>query len=110
MAEVSPFSPPSPQTGLDDTEDGYQIVPNNSMMDQSNLTPTTATSHTPNNTLVASQERPAAPVILRQRSVDMENNNDKTVSPVKDKLQKMRRSITEPLLQYFHDITLVSSD
>ena len=110
VAEVSPFSNPSPQAGLDDTEDGYQIVPNNSMMDQSNLTPTTATSHTPNNTLVASQERPAAPVILRQRSVDMENNNDKIVSPVKDKLQKMRRSITEPLMQYFHDITLVSTD
>ena len=110
VAEVSPFSPPSPRAGLDDTEDGYQIVPNNSMMDQSNLTPTTATSHTPNNTLVSSQERPAAPVILRQRSVDMENNNDKIVSPVKDKLQKMRRSITEPLMQYFHDITLVSTD
>ena len=108
VAEVSPFSPHSPQTGLDDTEDGYQIVPNNSMMDQSHLTPT-ATSHTPNNTLVASQERPAAPVILRQRSVDLENNNDKpSVSPVKEKLQKMRRSITEPLMQYFHDITLVS--
>ena len=107
MAEVSPFSNNSPQVGMDDTEDGYQIVPNNSMMDQSNLTPTTS-SVTPNNTLVASQERPTPPVILRQRSVDLENNNDKIVSPVKDKLQKMRRSITEPLMQYFHDITLVS--
>ena len=109
VAEVSPFSPSSPRPGLDDTEDGYQIVPNNSMMEQSVLSPAT-TSSTPNNTLVASQERPAPPVILRQRSVDLENNNDKVVSPVKDKLQKMRRSITEPLLQYFHDITLVSHD
>ena len=110
VAEVSPFSnsPGEPTGGLDDTEDGYQVVPNNSMMDQSGLTPT-ATSATPNNTLVASQERSAPPVILRQRSVDMENNNEKVVSPVKEKLQKMRRSITEPLLQYFHDITLVST-
>ena len=105
VAEVSPFSNNSPR--LDDTEDGYQIVPNNSMMEQSSLTPT-ATSNTPNNTLITSQERPAPPVILRQRSVDMENNNEKVVSPVKEKLQKMRRSITEPLMQYFHDIALVS--
>ena len=108
VAEVSPFSNNKenvPGAHLDDTEDGYQRVPNNSMMDQSNMTPT-MTSHTPNNTLVTSQERPV--LVSRQRSEEVENNNDKTKSPVKDKLQKMRRSITEPLMQYFHDITLVS--
>jgi len=41
--------------------------------------------------------------LRRQRSEEMKY-------PVKDRLQRMRRSITEPLMQYFHDIQLTSPD
>lgn len=43
--------------------------------------------------------------LRRQASVDDHNK-----SPVKEKLQKMRRSITEPLMQYFHDMTMTSPE
>jgi len=43
--------------------------------------------------------------LRRQTSVDEQNK-----SPVKEKLQKMRRSITEPLMQYFHDMTMTSPE
>ena len=42
-------------------------------------------------------------IILRRQT----SSEDQNKSPVKDKLQKMRRSITEPLLQYFHEMTMV---
>ena len=42
--------------------------------------------------------------ITLRRQISMEDPNK---SPVKEKLQKMRRSITEPLMQYFHDMTMV---
>ena len=113
----------SPQ--LDDTYNGYQRVPNNSInvMNMSNMTPNmtsnmstltpTLTSQTPNNTMTVITESPR-----RQSSADVNtditnndevDNNTNNKSPVKEKIQKMRRSITEPLIQYFHDITMVSS-
>ena len=42
--------------------------------------------------------------IILRRQISSEDQNK---SPVKDKLQKMRRSITEPLMQYFHEMTMV---
>ena len=36
------------------------------------------------------------------------SSEDQNKSPVKDKFQKMRRSITEPLMQYFHEMHMVS--
>ena len=42
-------------------------------------------------------------IFLRRQT----SSEDQNKSPVKDKLQKMRRSITEPLMQYFHDMSLV---
>ena len=113
----------SPQ--LDDTYNGYQRVPNNSInvMNMSTMTPNmtsnmstltpTLTSQTPNNTMTVITESPR-----RQSSADENtdgtnndevDNNTNNKSPVKEKIQKMRRSITEPLIQYFHDITMVSS-
>ena len=112
----------SPQ--LDDTYNGYQRVPNNSInvMNMSTMTPNltsnmsattpTLTSQTPNNTMTVITESPR-----RQSSADVntdgtnndEVDNNTNKSPVKEKIQKMRRSITEPLIQYFHDITMVSS-
>ena len=112
----------SPQ--LDDTYNGYQRVPNNSInvMNMSTMTPNmtsnlstmtpTMTSQTPNNTMTVITESPR-----RQSSADVntdgtnndEVDNNTNKSPVKEKIQKMRRSITEPLIQYFHDITMVSS-
>ena len=112
----------SPQ--LDDTYNGYQRVPNNSInvMNMSTMTPNmtsnmsattpTLTSQTPNNTMTVITESPR-----RQSSDDVntdgtnndEVDNNTNKSPVKEKIQKMRRSITEPLIQYFHDITMVSS-
>jgi len=41
--------------------------------------------------------------LRRQRSEEIK-------SPVKERLQKMRRSITEPLMQYFHDMHMTSPD
>ena len=34
---------------------------------------------------------------------------DPNLSPIREKLVQFRRSITEPLLQYFHDLHMVSS-
>jgi len=45
--------------------------------------------------------------ITLRRQISMEDPNK---SPVKEKLQKMRRSITEPLMQYFHDMTMTSPE
>ena len=104
---------------LDETYGGYQRVPNNSVnLETSSLTPT-LTPHCPNNTMTAIPEaqeetQEQVTVVRRQTSVpapasapaNLENIGSK--SPVKEKLQRMRRSITEPLIQYFHDITLVS--
>ena len=117
---------------LDETYGGYQRVPNNSVnLETSSLTPT-LTPHCPNNTMTAIPEaqeaqeaqketqeaqektREQVTVVRRQTSVpapasapaNLENIGSK--SPVKETLQRIRRSITEPLIQYFHDITLVS--
>ena len=110
---------------LDETYGGYQRVPNNSVnLETSSLTPT-LTPHCPNNSMTAIPEAQEAQeaqketqeqvtVVRRQTSVpapasapaNLENIG--SMSPVKEKLQRMRRSITEPLIQYFHDITLVS--
>ena len=117
----------SPQ--LDDTYNGYQRVPNNSInvMNMSNITPNmtsnmtsnmstltpTLTSQTPNNTMTVITESPrrqsSADVNTDTMNKDEVDNNTNNKSPVKEKIQKMRRSITEPLIQYFHDITMVSS-
>ena len=117
----------SPQ--LDDTYNGYQRVPNNSInvMNMSNITPNmtsnmtsnmstltpTLTSQTPNNTMTVITESPrrqsSADVNTDTTNKDEVDNNTNNKSPVKEKIQKMRRSITEPLIQYFHDITMVSS-
>ena len=113
----------SPQ--LDDTYNGYRRVPNNSInvMNMSNMTPNmtsnmstltpTLTSQTPNNTMTVITESPrrqsSADVNTDTMNKDEVDNNTNNKSPVKEKIQKMRRSITEPLIQYFHDITMVSS-
>ena len=113
----------SPQ--LDDTYNGYQRVPNNSInvMNMSTMTPNmtsnmstltpTLTSQTPNNTMTVITESPrrqsSADVNTDTMNKDEVDNNTNNKSPVKEKIQKMRRSITEPLIQYFHDITMVSS-
>ena len=66
----------------------------------------------PNNTMTAIQETKEPVVVVRRQTApasapaNLENVGSK--SPVKQRLQRMRRSITEPLFQYFHDITLVS--
>ena len=113
VAEVSPFSNNQEQdanvttTALDDTDLGYQRVPNNSIMDTSAaLTPTIPTQ-TPNNTLILRRQTSVINETVEDDTTE-EASENKNKSPVKDKLQKMRRSITEPLIQYFHDITLVS--
>lgn len=77
----------------------------------SSLTPS-MTPNCPNNTMTAIQETKEPVVVRRQTApasapANLENVGSK--SPVKERLQRMRRSITEPLFQYFHDITLVSS-
>ena len=113
----------SPQ--LDDTYNGYQRVPNNSInvMNMSTMTPNMTsnmstltpylTSQTPNNTMTVITESPrrqsSADVNTDTMNKDEVDNNTNNKSPVKEKIQKMRRSITEPLIQYFHDITMVSS-
>ena len=113
----------SPQ--LNDTYNGYQRVPNNSInvMNMSTMTPNmtsnmstltpTLTSQTPNNTMTVITESPrrqsSADVNTDTMNKDEVDNNTNNKSPVKEKIQKMRRSITEPLIQYFHDITMVSS-
>jgi len=38
------------------------------------------------------------------------SSEDQNKSPVKDKFQKMRRSITEPLMQYFHEMHMTSPE
>ena len=98
---------------LDDTYGGYQRVPNNSVnLETSRLTPS-LTPNCPNNTMTAIQETREPVVVVRRQTApasapaNLENIGSK--SPVKERLQRMRRSITEPLLQYFHDITLVRS-
>ena len=115
VAEVSPFSNNQEQDAnvtttapaLDDTDLGYQRVPNNSIMDTSAaLTPTISTQ-TPNNTLILRRQTSVINETVEDDTTE-EVSENKNKSPVKDKLQKMRRSITEPLIQYFHDITLVS--
>ena len=74
--------------------------------------PVSQASQTPNNSMAqVTQLEITEDVNITNENID--NNNDsgyKTKSPVavKDKFQKMRRSITEPLIQYFHDITLNS--
>ena len=70
------------------------------------------TPNCPNNTMTAIQEAKEPIVVIRRQTApasapaNLENVGNK--SPVKERLQRMRRSITEPLFQYFHDITLVS--
>ena len=67
-------------------------VPNNSAVLDVTMTPTPdAVTVTPNNTV--------------QQSGGQGESQEK----VRDTLSKMRRSITEPLMQYFHDLTLSSN-
>lgn len=83
IAEVSPFT--------------------NQKASGSSPDPATETSQG-TNTVSSQTAVPGQDVTLRrQRSEEIK-------SPVKGRLQKMRRSITEPLMQYFHDIQMTSPD
>ena len=55
---------------------------------------------TPTNTATTSSQT----VVLRRQC------SEELKSPVKERLQRMRRSITEPLMQYFHDMHMTSPD
>lgn len=120
VAEVSPFSNTQE---LDDTDAGYHVVPNNSMAVETLDTSTmlSPSLSCPNNTMVMTNNETmrrensvtSVKTLTREESVKtlvrQTSDNTDSKSPVKEKLDKMRRSITEPLIQYFHDITLVSS-
>ena len=80
IAEVSPFT--NRKVSSSSPESSHQV--------QASSTPTATTSS-------------QTVTLRRQRSEEMK-------SPVKERLQKMRRSITEPLMQYFHDMHMTSPD
>ena len=88
------------------TESGSETAPNEPVIDENSI-PQTAEQNSmivTRQTVLETVENDNKGVTLRrQASVD-----DSNKSPVKEKLQKMRRSITEPLMQYFHDMTMVS--
>ena len=87
------------------TESGNEAVPSVPTIDESSTPQTTE-----QNAMIVARQTVSethetdnkAVTLRRQASVD-----DNNKSPVKEKLQKMRRSITEPLMQYFHDMTMV---
>lgn len=64
-------------------------------------------SHTlqlPTSTAVA--KRTSTPDLNRNPS--RYKNSANNLSPIREKLMQFRRSITEPLLQYFHEVHMVS--
>merc|ERR1712013_795666 len=90
------------------TESGSETASNEPVIDENSI-PQTAEQNSmivTRQTVLETVENDNKGVTLRrQASVD-----DSNKSPVKEKLQKMRRSITEPLMQYFHDMTMTSPD
>jgi len=90
------------------TESGSETAPNEPVIDENSI-PQTAEQNSmivTRQTVLETVENDNKGVTLRrQASVD-----DSNKSPVKEKLQKMRRSITEPLMQYFHDMTMTSPE
>ena len=66
---------------------------------------------------VSTVKRTSTPDLQRRSSlrggsgtfVRRPEGKDPNLSPIREKLVQFRRSITEPLLQYFHDLHMVSS-
>ena len=110
--------PDTPQKPKESPNEGIstQILPLSRLSlssSASNSSPPNTTSNESSKNLTTIEQTPTGRPVAEVQPFNSDDQNDQSgmtvtarvkTSPVRDKLDKIRRSLTEPLIQYFHDL------